>query len=571
MCSNKRVEAPLVANYMHNQFAYQRFTLSTIIHMPKSTKNRNSTSSQPTSSRLRKPFTPLRRFFFKLELLAPSPNVPALLGKRRREELAEEEAGFEHLHAYNYSATVDKALDRSQGNDSSSAPIRVYTPDRSRSRTRKPAGPRSFRQRTPPNPTLPREHPCTISPCATPRPRHCSHGQHAACVALQNIDSTLDDDAVIITALEYIPFNSHEDLLAMSREELVNVAQTLNAKLPLALAIDISDARPFSFIRNAIEVLVGIHPEVPAAPLRTGTMKMPEGENPRFFDGFSFEQQLEESFSPSASPLSMRAKSRRNWSAHLNDMLRGPQRLERLEEVTEEEEGSYRKRRKLSSGTRSNLGFESDVVMQCTSEEATNLSGDFFSLPFSPELREPKQASASLPSYTRVLRSHKSRILGQIASTESTPSTLAVPKGVKAKAKGKARAKRRRQASSGSSERSTDNKRNSVVFPTFHSPSMQADAISHESRSDSSAAASAGSTSGHFASSSAGNSLLQSEHSTDNSGSAFLSIKSTLSSTSKMSVCTGSTKDGTKVKKLDEVPAGETVQTEGLVDMDISV
>ena len=537
--------------------------------MPKSTKNRNSTSSQTKSSRLRKPFTPLRRFFFKLELLAPSPNVPALLGKRRREELADEEVGFEHLHAYDYSATVDKALGRSQGNDSSSAPIRapVYAPDRSRTRTRKPAGPRSFRQRTPPNP---REHPCTTSPCATPRPRHYSHGQCATRVALQNIDSTLDDDAVIITALEYIPFNTHEDLLAMSREELVNVAQALNAKLPLALAIDISDSRPFSFIRNAIEVLVGIHPEVPAAPLRTGAMKMPQGEDPRFFDEFSFEQQLEEmdSLSPSASPLSMRAKSRRNWSAHLHDMVRGSQRLERLEEVTEEEESTSRKRRKLSSGNRSNLGFESDVVMECTSQEETNLSSDFFSLPLSVELQEPKEASTSLPSYTRVLRSHTSRLLGQISGAESPPSALAVPKGVNGKAKGKARAKRRSQASSESSERSTDNKRNSVVFPTFHNRSMQADTLSHESRSGSSAAASAGSTSGHFASSSAGNSLLQSEHSTENSGSAFLSIKSTISSTSKMSVCTGSTKDGKKVKKLDGVPKGET---EGLVDMDISL
>lgn len=54
--------------------------------------------------------------------------------------------------------------------------------------------------------------------------------------ALQNIDSTFDDDAVIIATLECIPFNSHEVLLVMSREELVNVAQTLNAKLPPALA-----------------------------------------------------------------------------------------------------------------------------------------------------------------------------------------------------------------------------------------------------------------------------------------------------------------------------------------------
>ncbi|KAF8329259.1 hypothetical protein F5887DRAFT_829467, partial [Amanita rubescens] len=75
-------------------------------------------------------------------------------------------------------------------------------------------------------------------------------------LALQNIDSTLDEDAVIITALECVPFNSHEDLLAMSREELVQVAQTLNDKLPRALSIDTGDERPLSFIRNAIEVLV---------------------------------------------------------------------------------------------------------------------------------------------------------------------------------------------------------------------------------------------------------------------------------------------------------------------------
>lgn len=534
--------------------------------MPKSTKNRKSTS-QPISSRLRKPFTPIRRFFFKLELLAPSPNVPALLGKRRREELAEDEAGFEHLHAYNYATTVDKALDRSQGNESSSStPIRVYAPGGSRLRTRKPSGPRSFQKHVPLSPTLPKER-SLPSPHATPRPRHYSHGQGAARVALQNIDSTLDDDAVIITALESIPFNTHEDLLAMSRAELVNVAQALNAKLPLALAIDTSDARPLSFIRNAIEVLVGIHPEVPAAPLRIGTMKMPEGENPRFFEEFSFEKHLEEmdSSSPSASPLSLRAKPR-NWSTHLNDMLRGPQRLERLEEVTEEEEGSSRKRRKLSSGSRSNQGFESDVVMQCASQDGTCLSGDFFSLPFSTEFQEPKEMSEELPSYERVLRSHRQRSLGRNTSADSTSSALAVPKAVRAKTKGKARAKRRPQTSSGSSECSTNNKRNSVVFPSFpgHHPT-QADSIFDGSGSNSSAGST---TSGHFASSSAGNSLLQSERSTDNSGFAFLSIKSAFSSTSKMSVCTGSSKDGTKVKKPEGMPTGET---EGSVDMDISV
>ena len=69
-----------------------------------------------------------------------------------------------------------------------------------------------------------------------------------------------------------------------------------------------------SLSATVIEVLVSIHAEVPATPLQTGTMKMPEVENLRFFDEFSFEQQREEtdSLSPSAGPLSMRAKSRRN-------------------------------------------------------------------------------------------------------------------------------------------------------------------------------------------------------------------------------------------------------------------
>ncbi|KAM6494592.1 hypothetical protein JOM56_009215, partial [Amanita muscaria] len=75
-------------------------------------------------------------------------------------------------------------------------------------------------------------------------------------VALQNIDTFLGEDAVIITALDNIPFNRHEELLSMSREELVNVALDLNSKLPQALSIDTNEDRPLTFIRNAIEVLV---------------------------------------------------------------------------------------------------------------------------------------------------------------------------------------------------------------------------------------------------------------------------------------------------------------------------
>ncbi|KAJ3757619.1 hypothetical protein EV361DRAFT_773557, partial [Lentinula raphanica] len=73
-------------------------------------------------------------------------------------------------------------------------------------------------------------------------------------VALQNVDDTYN--AVVITALEDIPFCCHEDLLTMSRAQLIAVAQSLNAKLPAVMRIDTSDQRTDVFIRKSIEVLV---------------------------------------------------------------------------------------------------------------------------------------------------------------------------------------------------------------------------------------------------------------------------------------------------------------------------
>ncbi|KIK69514.1 hypothetical protein GYMLUDRAFT_107944, partial [Collybiopsis luxurians FD-317 M1] len=73
-------------------------------------------------------------------------------------------------------------------------------------------------------------------------------------VAIQNLDET--HNAIVITALEEIPFCCHEDLLTMSREQLITVARSLNAKLPKVLQIDISDRRTDVFIRKNIEVLV---------------------------------------------------------------------------------------------------------------------------------------------------------------------------------------------------------------------------------------------------------------------------------------------------------------------------
>ncbi|RDX49422.1 hypothetical protein OH76DRAFT_1313942, partial [Lentinus brumalis] len=77
---------------------------------------------------------------------------------------------------------------------------------------------------------------------------------HPACVALQNDD--LSEDAVVITALNVIPFCCHADLVTMSRTQLLSVAATLNAKLPLAMQIDTNPFRPDVCIRHSIEVLV---------------------------------------------------------------------------------------------------------------------------------------------------------------------------------------------------------------------------------------------------------------------------------------------------------------------------
>ena len=83
-------------------------------------------------------------------------------------------------------------------------------------------------------------------------------------VALQNEDPA--EDVVVITKLDAVPFCCHEDLLGMSRDKLVAVALSLNAKLPAVLQIDVSHFRPDTFIRHSIELLVGLRREVPPAP-----------------------------------------------------------------------------------------------------------------------------------------------------------------------------------------------------------------------------------------------------------------------------------------------------------------
>ena len=94
----------------------------------------------------------------------------------------------------------------------------------------------------------------------------------SACVALQNDDPFLD--AVVITALPTVPFCCHADLITMNRDQLVEVANTLNKKLPLAMQIDTSILRTERYIRNSIELLVGIRTATAPPPTPTANRSL---------------------------------------------------------------------------------------------------------------------------------------------------------------------------------------------------------------------------------------------------------------------------------------------------------
>jgi len=80
-------------------------------------------------------------------------------------------------------------------------------------------------------------------------------------VALMNEDA----DSVIITALKSLPFCCHADLLVMSLDELVSMAEYLNVYLPAVLHIDIRPIRSAIQIRHNIEWIVGYARSAPAA------------------------------------------------------------------------------------------------------------------------------------------------------------------------------------------------------------------------------------------------------------------------------------------------------------------
>ncbi|SJL16327.1 uncharacterized protein ARMOST_19848 [Armillaria ostoyae] len=172
------------------------------------------------------------------------------------------------------------------------------------------------------------EHdPVVDTPPAQSEIRHPHTLSTPGSIALQNEDAC--EDAIVITTLDTVPFCCHEDLLTMSRSQLVQVATTLNARLPAVLRIDTSLNRSDSFIRNSIEVIVGLRRDVPPAPkavrMRSGELRIED-------DGG-----ISGNCSPPTSPL-----------ARLS--ARGTPRLTRLEEEDEEENDRPSKRRRVTCG-----------------------------------------------------------------------------------------------------------------------------------------------------------------------------------------------------------------------------
>ncbi|KAF5313641.1 hypothetical protein D9611_010186 [Ephemerocybe angulata] len=132
-------------------------------------------------------------------------------------------------------------------------------------------------------------------------------------VAIQQHDPALD--AIVVTTLPEYPFYTHEDLLRMSRAELLSVARALNARLPAhgQSQIPVDGSVLESVVRARIEVLVGILPPVPMAPkavkcVPSLSVAMDVDGGMDRDGGGGMEEEEDDIPSPPTSPLAMKEK-----------------------------------------------------------------------------------------------------------------------------------------------------------------------------------------------------------------------------------------------------------------------
>jgi hypothetical protein len=186
------------------------------------------------------------------------------------------------------------------------------------------------------DPTSPDATSASPTPLLSPKP---------LLMALQHDD--LSSDAIIITGLDTLPFCCHEDLITMTRPQLIRAALALNEKLPAIMHIDVNPSRPDSFIRNSIEVIVGLKRNAPPAPksLRLHTIDLdPEAD-----------------ISPPISPLAARSRS------HDYHFALGGARLAKLDEEDEEMDVVERpaKKRKVSASSAASVSAVIDKPPSC--------------------------------------------------------------------------------------------------------------------------------------------------------------------------------------------------------------
>ena len=279
---------------------------------------KKSDSVSSASKAKTNPFTPMRRFLLKLEFLKPI----VALGKRVRDQSYAADRP-EHSLEQKSSQTVDYP-------HLGSSSFVATTAAR--------------------NATLVKD-----------LKQQQQHRQGTARIALQQYDQPLD--AIVITTLPSYPFCCHEDLLMMSRSQLVQTALLFNSRLPVCSQIELADGIPDAHIRHSIEVLVGIIPDMPGAPKPIKSRRFERKD----ISEIDLLGELEQDTlpSPPTSPLSMRV-SRRQEKA-LPVMSSPPHLLECLEEEDENDfftiNRPLKKKRKVSLSMTSVLCDE-DIDME---------------------------------------------------------------------------------------------------------------------------------------------------------------------------------------------------------------
>ncbi|KAG5637566.1 hypothetical protein H0H81_004143 [Sphagnurus paluster] len=321
--------------------------------------------TSPTKRAHTKGITPtgFRRFFFKLEMLA-----------KRRPNLV-----------YDYS-NLDPVVETPPPAKPCGSSILPKPPSHIHKRP--------LVERNKPVPPYPLSAPLSAEP-AWPQ---------AERVAIINEDYS--EDAVVISVLEDIPFCCHEDLITMSREQIIGVAQALNAKLPSAMEIDTDHVLPTSFIRSTIERIVGLRPDVPPAPKVLRLMTDSESDR-RLLEQLIMREQRNKT--PPTSPLASRSKSYGALPSLISPRLaRLVEEDEGMDDDDEADRHNLKKRRlSFESKGRGSDGDDNDSdadMISAGPESPTPLSR----FHFQGAQLFPKVPSPS-PVPTRILRSHSQR------------------------------------------------------------------------------------------------------------------------------------------------------------------